>query len=90
VAAASLAVPHRHTTTADALKAKRLRAGLSQQALAERSGASNAFIRLVESGYEPRRSALLPRIFRVLNEVDAASPSGADREAADAPAISNP
>ncbi len=44
------------------LRAARRAAGLSQQALAERAVCSVSMVRLVESGYEPDGSLVLPRI----------------------------
>lgn len=50
------------------LRERRVAAGLSQQRMAELAGCSVAIVGLLEGGYRPERSAVLPRIVRVLDE----------------------
>lgn len=49
------------------LHERRKAAGLSQQRLAELAGCSLTFVRVLEAGYEPATSAVLPRILAVLD-----------------------
>ena len=51
-------------------------AGLTQQQLAQRAGCSMAYVRVIEAGYTPAQSDVLPRVFAVLNEVE---PDGGNR-----------
>jgi transcriptional regulator with XRE-family HTH domain len=70
------------------LRARRKERRLSQEALARLAGCSTNFVRVIEGGYSPNESDVLPRIVRVLNETDPAdktgpaqeSPSGGDHE----------
>jgi transcriptional regulator with XRE-family HTH domain len=48
------------------LRQLRRAAGLSQQELAERTHCSIAIVRLLESGYQPKHSDVLPRLVAVL------------------------
>lgn len=52
--------------TAPDLKALRRAAGLSQQRVAERAGCSLSMIRILESGYVPEHSDVLPRVLAAL------------------------
>jgi predicted transcriptional regulator len=54
----------------DDLRARRRRAGLSQQALAAAAECSLSFIRLVESGYRPETSPTCERVEAVLDELE--------------------
>lgn len=49
------------------LRAARRAAGLSQQELAQRAGCSIAYLRLLERGFAPDRSTVLPRIVHALD-----------------------
>jgi transcriptional regulator with XRE-family HTH domain len=54
--------------TGQSLRERRRAAGLSQQGLAELAHCSMDMVRRLEAGYRPtRRSAVLPRILRVLD-----------------------
>lgn len=53
---------------ANELRDRRKRAGLSQQALAEIAGCSVSIVRLLESGYDPPRSAVRDRLDALLPE----------------------
>lgn len=53
---------------ADELRTLRLKAGLSQQRLAELAGCSLASVGLFESGYTPEHSTVLERLVAVLDE----------------------
>jgi predicted transcriptional regulator len=55
------------------LRKLRAHAELSQQALAVAAGCSLAYVRLLEAGYEPRDSEVLPRILQALNDAGQAS-----------------
>jgi transcriptional regulator with XRE-family HTH domain len=48
------------------LRKLRLTAGLTQQQLAQRAQCSIAIVRLLESGYRPGRSGVLPRLVAIL------------------------
>lgn len=48
------------------LKVLRRSAGMSQQRLAELAGCSVSMVRVLESGYEPERSDVLPRLLAAL------------------------
>lgn len=50
------------------IRARRIQEKLSQQRLAELAGCSLSMIRLLEAGYEPADSAVVPRIERVLDD----------------------
>jgi transcriptional regulator with XRE-family HTH domain len=56
------------------LRERRRGAGITQQQLAERAHCSIAIVRLLEGGYQPARSHVLPRILAVLE--NDASPAG--------------
>jgi transcriptional regulator with XRE-family HTH domain len=49
------------------LRARRQAAGLSQETLAHRAQCSVAMVKLLESGYQPDRSEVLPRVLEVLS-----------------------
>lgn len=53
-------------TSGPDLKALRRAAGMSQQRLAELAGCSVSMVRVLESGYEPERSDVLPRLVAAL------------------------
>lgn len=48
------------------LKDLRREAGVSQQELAARAGCSVAYVRMIEGGWRPAQSDVLPRILAVL------------------------
>jgi transcriptional regulator with XRE-family HTH domain len=50
------------------LRTLRRRRGLSQQRLAELAGCSLSMVRVLESGYQPERSDVLPRVLLALND----------------------
>ena len=52
------------------LRSRRAAVGLSQQRLAELAACSLAMVRLLESGYSPKDSDVVPRIERTLNDHD--------------------
>lgn len=54
----------------NSLKERRKAAGLTQQALATRAGCSLAYVTVLENGYTPRGSNVLPRILRVIQEAE--------------------
>ena len=56
------------TADSGALRGARREAGLTQQELATRAGCSLSYLVMLEMGFSPARSAVLPRIIRVLNE----------------------
>jgi transcriptional regulator with XRE-family HTH domain len=60
------------TQESGSIRAGRRSAGLSQAQLADRVGCSTDYIRLLERGYMPRFSDVLPRVLEVL-EAAAAS-----------------
>ncbi len=51
-----------------AIREARKAAGLTQQQLATLAGCSMAYVRVIEAGYTPAQSDVLPRVFAVLNE----------------------
>lgn len=55
------------SASAPALRAARISAGLSQQALAERAGCSISMVQFLERGLTPKSSEVLTRILAVLN-----------------------
>jgi len=50
----------------NSIKDQRLAAGLTQQQLAAETPCSVAFVQMVEGGYRPGRSDVLPRLVAVL------------------------
>jgi DNA-binding transcriptional regulator YiaG len=54
------------TSETGALRDLRRAKGLSQHELAERAGCSIAIVRLLEGGYHPQRSEVVPRLVAVL------------------------
>lgn len=54
------------TTVSGSIRPARRSAGLSQEQLAERAGCSVNYIQLLERGYQPRYSDVLPRLLDVL------------------------
>jgi len=48
------------------LRTRRIILGLSQQALAQEAQCSVAYVRLLEGGFQPNASDVLPRIEQVL------------------------
>lgn len=65
------------------LRASRRAAGLSQQRLAELAGCSLTMIRVLESGYEPQNSDVMPRVAQVLNDAGPAGNGSGSRIADD-------
>lgn len=66
-----LASANNSTEQVGSVRSARRDAGLSQEQLARRADCSTAYVRLIEAGYAPARSDVLPRIAGVLNiEVD--------------------
>ncbi|MGI9183772.1 MAG: helix-turn-helix domain-containing protein [Solirubrobacteraceae bacterium] len=63
--AASTNTPH-GTAQRGSIRADRRAACLSQERLAQLAGCSTAYIRLIEAGYEPMHSDVLPRVLEVL------------------------
>lgn len=61
----------------DDLRALRRAAGLTQQETATRVGCSIAAVALFEGGYRPARSAVLPRLVRVLSDPSTSESPGA-------------
>ena len=65
------------------IRRRRIAAGLSQQRVAEDAGCSLSYVRLIEAGMTPTRSAVLPRIEAALlaheddHAADAALPNHA-------------
>jgi transcriptional regulator with XRE-family HTH domain len=55
------------TDRSGGLREQRRAAGLSQQRVAELAGCSLTFVRVLEAGYEPVTSNVLPRIEAVLD-----------------------
>ena len=52
------------------LRALRRAAGLSQQQLALRADCSVSYFRMLEQGFAPERSNVVPRVLRALNDED--------------------
>jgi transcriptional regulator with XRE-family HTH domain len=50
------------------LKNRRIAARLTQQQLAQRARCSIAFVQMLEGGFRPTQSEVLPRIVAVLDE----------------------
>lgn len=65
------------------LRQARQALGLSQEALARRADCSTAYVRLLERGFEPQRSDVLPRIAQALGLTTI--PSNESRPPAQAP-----
>lgn len=61
------------TAAPGSIRAARRSADLTQEQLAERAGCSVNYIQLLERGYQPRYSDVLPRLLGVLEEATAAS-----------------
>ena len=61
------------SSTLDDIRESRRTTGLTQEELAQAAGCSVSFIRLLERGYEPRFSAVLLRIRRILISEGAAA-----------------
>lgn len=55
------------TAAPGGLREQRRAAGLSQQDLAQRAGCSISYVRVLEQGFAPDRSDVLPRILNALN-----------------------
>lgn len=60
------------------LRAARRAAGLTQQTLAERAGCSISYVRLIEQGFAPTSSDVLPRIADALTKENEARAANAD------------
>ncbi len=58
--------PNGTTDPGGTIRAGRRRKGLTQDALADRAGCSVDYVRLLERGYVPRYSDVLPRVLAVL------------------------
>lgn len=54
---------------AASLKERRLAAGMTRQQLAHRAGCSLAMLQMLEQGYRPARSQVLPRVEGALAEL---------------------
>jgi transcriptional regulator with XRE-family HTH domain len=52
----------------DELKARRQHLGLTLNQVASAAACSPAFLQMLEGGYRPTRSAVLPRVEAVLND----------------------
>jgi predicted transcriptional regulator len=59
---------HNGTASGGPIREARLALHLSQEELARRADCSTVYVRLLESGYAPSQSDVIPRILRVLNE----------------------
>lgn len=57
--------------SAPGLRNRRLAANLTQQALAHEAQCSIAMLKLLERGFEPERSQVLPRIIGALARIEA-------------------
>lgn len=55
------------TAVVGGLREQRRAAGLSQQVLAEKAGCSVSYVRVLEQGFAPDRSEVLPRVLAVLS-----------------------
>jgi predicted transcriptional regulator len=58
------------------LRERRLNLGLSQEKLARAADCSTAMVKLLERGFTPTHSAVLPRILKALNDH---APAGGER-----------
>jgi transcriptional regulator with XRE-family HTH domain len=56
------------------LKARRRAAGLSRQRVANEAGCSLSHLQMLEGGYSPGRSDVLPRVLTVLDTYDGEGP----------------
>ena len=65
--------------TANGIREARRHAGLSQQQLAQAAGCSAGYIRLLERGFDPRFSDVVPRVLEALR-VSTGSNSSSDGE----------
>jgi ribosome-binding protein aMBF1 (putative translation factor) len=54
------------TEQVGSIRSARHDAGLSQEQLARRADCSTAYVRLIEAGYAPGRSDVIPRVLRAL------------------------
>lgn len=61
------------TNSGGSLRAARREAGLSRQRLAELAGCSIGYLTLLERGYAPITSDVLPRVIAALNDVSPAA-----------------
>lgn len=66
------------------IREQRIALGLSQEALARRADCSTAMVRLLEAGYHPTASDVLPRLEAILNN-DSPATNGAVGKERDAP-----
>lgn len=64
------------TASVGGLRARRLAAGLTQQQVAAGASCSLSYIRLLERGFVPVESDVLPRVLRLLNDEDPAGTQG--------------
>lgn len=65
-------------STAGSLRTARKELGLSQEALARLADCSKDYVRLLESGYCPEKSAVLDRLLIALQNSDDPADNGAD------------
>ena len=63
------------------LRARRRSLGLSQEAVARTAMCSTGYVRLLEAGFAPGRSDVLPRVIAALNDIEAPD-KGLDGKAA--------
>jgi predicted transcriptional regulator len=78
------ATTHNDTPTlGGSLRAARKALGLSQEALARRAQCSTVFVSLLERGYEPQESVVVPRVLRALKDAGRAENSAGSRIADD-------
>lgn len=64
-------------STAGSLRTARKELGLSQEALARLANCSKDYVRLLESGYCPEKSAVLDRLLLALQKSDDPADNGA-------------
>jgi len=57
-------------TNGGSIRAARKAARLSQEQLARRGDCSTAYVRLLEGGYAPSHSDVLPRLLQALNDAE--------------------
>jgi len=56
------------TEQSGSIRELRASVGISQELLARRADCSTAMVRLLESGYVPAHSEVLPRVLAILND----------------------
>ena len=65
-----MVIPDDGRATGGLIREQRRAVGLRQEDLAQRAGCSTIYVRMIESGYAPRYSDVIPRIMQALNEVE--------------------